>query len=145
MTVYDIALVDRARHIVDIVRVDREGKLHTALVFQVFESESPRGRRQFGVEPREILVADVTADVCEDLVFVAHDRILIFPQDEGPVSHESRKNAEQSAVPQKDSIELDEDYPPPAVGCCEWVKVGLTDSLVCLHPTEIMVFRRGGK
>ena len=77
----DIALVDTARHFIDIVQVGRDGQLRPALAFQAFESKSPGGREEAAIEPREILAADVTGDGRPDLILVAHDRVLVYPQD----------------------------------------------------------------
>ena len=56
--------------------------LQHALNFKVFEARSfqnPIGAG--GGEPREIRIADVTGDTLPDLILVAHDRILIYPQE----------------------------------------------------------------
>jgi hypothetical protein len=80
----DIALVDTSRHFLDIVQVGRDGQVRPALAFQVFEAKSAGGREEGGVEPREIIAADVTGDGRNDLILIAHDRILVYPQDAGP-------------------------------------------------------------
>ncbi len=80
----DVALVDTSRHFLDIVQVGRDGQIRPALAFQVFEAKSAGGREEGGVEPREIIAADVTGDGRTDLVLIAHDRILVYPQDRGP-------------------------------------------------------------
>jgi hypothetical protein len=52
--------------------------------FKIFEEKSYRGERgaaKSGVEPRELIVADVTGDGKNDLVTIIHDRIIIYPQD----------------------------------------------------------------
>ncbi|MBN1817497.1 MAG: VCBS repeat-containing protein [Sedimentisphaerales bacterium] len=43
-----------------------------------FQEESPA---QNIVEPRELLIADVTGDGAADLVTIIHDRIIVYPQD----------------------------------------------------------------
>ena len=48
--------------------------------FKIFESKIFSGGEPREYEPREVLIADVTGDGAEDLVLVAHDRILLYPQ-----------------------------------------------------------------
>ena len=36
-----------------------------------------------GTEPRESAIADVTGDGRADLILLVHDRVLVYPQDDG--------------------------------------------------------------
>jgi hypothetical protein len=79
----DIAMMDTARHFLDIIQVGRDAQIQPALSFQLFESKTVGGRGEGLPEPREILPADVTGDGRADLVFIAHDRVLVYAQDAG--------------------------------------------------------------
>ncbi|MCH2161823.1 MAG: hypothetical protein MK085_08115, partial [Phycisphaerales bacterium] len=56
------------------------GKLHPMASFKIFESKifSAGEPREF--EPRQAIIVDVTGDGLNDMVLLAHDRILIYPQ-----------------------------------------------------------------
>jgi hypothetical protein len=81
----DITMVEYRRNHIEILALDRQTKPVPAMRFQIFEHKSYHqddgGKGKFGVEPRELTVADVTGDGKNDLVAVIHDRIIIYPQD----------------------------------------------------------------
>ncbi|MHC4623053.1 MAG: FG-GAP repeat domain-containing protein [Planctomycetota bacterium] len=81
----DIIMVEYKRNHVEILALDSEMQPIPAMRFKVFEQKSyrddKRGRGHVSVEPRELIIADVTNDGREDLVTVIHDRIIIYPQD----------------------------------------------------------------
>lgn len=53
-----------------------------ALRFKLFEEKSfSSSRSQPGLQPREMLIADVTGDGRNDLIMLCHDRLLLHPQD----------------------------------------------------------------
>lgn len=79
----DLALIDAAEQYLQIVTIGDELHLLPALCFKVFESKSFRGALPGGNEPREGLLADVTGDGRNDVVLLVHDRILVYPQDDG--------------------------------------------------------------
>jgi hypothetical protein len=79
----DLALIDTQSHFIEILRLDADHRPHHALSFKVFEEKSFAEGREGGTEPREGLIADVTGDGKPDLVLLAHDRVLIYPQDDG--------------------------------------------------------------
>jgi hypothetical protein len=79
----DLALIDTQSHFVEILRLDADHRPHHALSFKVFEEKSFAEGREGGTEPREAVIADVTGDGKADLVLLAHDRVLIYPQDDG--------------------------------------------------------------
>jgi FG-GAP-like repeat len=79
----DLALIDTQSHFVEILRLDADHRPHHALSFKVFEEKAFAEGREGGTEPREGLIADVTGDGKADLVLLSHDRVLVYPQDDG--------------------------------------------------------------
>lgn len=79
----DIAVIDTQSQFVDILNYTSGPGLRHALHFKVFEAKSLSGEEKTGVEPREVVIADVTGDGRADLVLLSHDRVLIYPQDDG--------------------------------------------------------------
>jgi len=80
----DIIMVEYKRDHIEILTFDSNNKPISAMRFKIFEEKSYRGERgaaKSGVEPRELIVADVTGDGKNDLVTIIHDRIIIYPQD----------------------------------------------------------------
>ena len=78
----DLALIDTESHYVEILSLDAKDRPHHALQFKVFEEKS-FGGREGGTEPRESAIADVTGDGRADLILLVHDRVLVYPQDDG--------------------------------------------------------------
>ncbi len=79
----DLALIDTQSHFIEILRLDAEHRPHHALQFKVFEEKSFAEGREGGTEPREGVIADVTGDGKADLILLSHDRVLVYPQDDG--------------------------------------------------------------
>lgn len=79
----DLAVIDTRSHYVEILDYDRQLGLRHALHFKVFQEKSLIGENVSTGEPREALIADVTGDERPDLILLAHDRVLIYPQDDG--------------------------------------------------------------
>ena len=79
----DLAMIDTESHYVEILYLDAKDKPHHAFHFKVFEEKSFEGGRGGGTEPRESAIADVTGDGRADLILLAHDRVLVYPQDDG--------------------------------------------------------------
>jgi peptidoglycan hydrolase-like protein with peptidoglycan-binding domain len=80
----DIIMVEYKRDHIEILTPDSNNKLIPAMRFKIFEEKSYRSDRnagKSGVEPRELIIADVTGDGKNDLVTIIHDRIIIYPQD----------------------------------------------------------------
>jgi hypothetical protein len=83
----DLVLADQATARIEILAFNNRAELTSACQFKVFEQPpSARSDRTSGDhgsigEPRYIMVADVTGDGKADLVLLAHDRILIYPQE----------------------------------------------------------------
>jgi hypothetical protein len=78
----DIVLTDTAEHFIEIVTCTSPTELNRALGFKVFERKSFRGVHDL-VEPRDLGIGDVDGDHREDLVLIAHDRVLVYRQDAG--------------------------------------------------------------
>jgi hypothetical protein len=77
----DLVFLESAKHHVDLVRFSPPRELTGAVRWQVFEERTFRGRSGDIAEPREALVADLTADGKSDLAVLVHDRILLYPQE----------------------------------------------------------------
>ncbi|MHC4265856.1 MAG: FG-GAP repeat domain-containing protein [Planctomycetota bacterium] len=81
----DIIMVDFQGNHLEILALDAEIKPLPAMRFKIFEQKSykdaGRGTGRVSVEPRELVIADVTDDGKDDLITVIHDRIIIYPQD----------------------------------------------------------------
>jgi hypothetical protein len=79
----EILMIETRQHRLEILRYTAPRQLQHALAFRVFEQKSFSREGASGTEPREGLVADVTGDGRADLILLAHDRLLIYPQDAG--------------------------------------------------------------
>ncbi len=85
----DIAILDTRSHFVEILDYDPTLGPRHATHFPIFESKSFTRENGGGViEPRESLIADVTGDGRADLILLVHDRILVYPQDDGTAPRE---------------------------------------------------------
>ena len=93
----DIAVVDTRSHFIEILNFDPARGLRHALQFRVFEEKSfSADRNAAGSEPREVMIADVTGDGRSDLLLLAHDRVLLYPQDPGPTDADESAAASAS-------------------------------------------------
>jgi len=79
----DLAVLDTRSHYVELLDYDRKLGLRHALHFKLFEEKSFTAATATGTEPRQALIDDVTNDGRADLIILAHDRVLLFPQDDG--------------------------------------------------------------
>lgn len=78
----DLVAVDTDNNLVELLARDAAGAWGSRLHFKVFDADAHHsGDRGAGQEPREALVADVTGDGRPDLVLLAHDRVLVYPQE----------------------------------------------------------------
>jgi len=78
----DLAVIEAKDHFVEILTFDPEENLVRANKFRVFAKKRFRGssRESGGAgEPREIHIADLTGDGRDDLLLIAHDRLLLYP------------------------------------------------------------------
>ena len=81
----DIAVMDTRSKFIELLNFDPKKGLRHALHFKVFESKgfARTSAQTSSVQPREAVIADVTADGRADLLLLTHDRILLYPQDSG--------------------------------------------------------------
>ncbi len=79
----DLALLETESHHVELLDFSKELGLRHALAFKLFESKGISEREKSQTEPRESLIADVTGDGLDDLILLSHDRVLVYPQDDG--------------------------------------------------------------
>lgn len=81
----DLAITDTRSHFIEIVQYRRTTGFQHALYFRVYEQKSFRKDEEDtrDAEPREAAVADVTGDGLADLILLSHDRLLVYPQDDG--------------------------------------------------------------
>jgi hypothetical protein len=79
----DVTVLDGGEQMADILTFSAAGRLLPALSFKVFETRMFSGGERREFEPSMGQVADVTGDGLADLLFLAHDRILIYPQATG--------------------------------------------------------------
>lgn len=93
----DVAVVDTQLQSIDIVNFLPGTGFRHALQFKVFETKNLATEERAGTEPREALVADVTGDGRPDLILLAHDRVLVYPQDPGDGAAPTAVGAIQSA------------------------------------------------
>jgi len=79
----DLVMVEFRRNHFEILALDSAFTPTPAMRFKIFEEKTYARTKLAGaaVEPRELTIADVTADGKDDLVTVIHDRIIIYPQD----------------------------------------------------------------
>lgn len=78
----DVAMFDVIKHNLEIV-TRRGDQLVHAISFKVFEEKNFGRRSSDGAQPREAVVADVTGDGRDDLILLVHDRVIVYPQDDG--------------------------------------------------------------
>ncbi len=76
----DVVALDAGRQAAIVMSLSDRGRLVPMTDFTVFETKIFSGGEPREYEPREVVIADVTGDGADDLVMVAHDRILVMPQ-----------------------------------------------------------------
>lgn len=80
----DLAMLDTQKHYVEVLDYDPTLGPRHAVHFPVFEEKNFSGEKRGGaIEPREATITDVTGDGRADLVLLVHDRVLVYPQDDG--------------------------------------------------------------
>jgi di/tricarboxylate transporter len=79
----DVVVLDGGEQMADILTFSQAERLLHALAFKVFETRLFSGGDRQEFEPNSGQIADVTGDGLADLVLMAHDRILIYPQAKG--------------------------------------------------------------
>ncbi|MBL9141939.1 MAG: hypothetical protein JNK53_08745, partial [Phycisphaerae bacterium] len=79
----DAVVLDGGEQMAQILTFSQAERLLYALGFKVFETRLFSGgdRREF--EPSMGVIKDVTGDGLDDLLLLAHDRVLLYPQATG--------------------------------------------------------------
>jgi hypothetical protein len=78
---FDLIAVDGQNHVVEIL-VKESTNWESRMFWEVFEQNLHyQGRTGSSVEPREVVLADLTGDGKLDFAFLVHDRILFYPQE----------------------------------------------------------------
>jgi hypothetical protein len=80
---HDVAAFDTSTHFVEVLDYAPDAGLRRGVHFKLFEEKSFTAQQAAGTEPRESLIADVTGDGRADLILLTHDRVLLYPQDDG--------------------------------------------------------------
>lgn len=75
----DVAVLETNDHFVEVLTFGPDESLVRATKFKVFARKQYRDRGMDVPEPRSIMIADVTGDTIDDLILIAHDRILLYP------------------------------------------------------------------
>ncbi len=73
-----IAMDDRNSRVLDIL-VRKDDAWHSSLRFAVFDKRVDDGNQDGSREPRELLVEDLDGDGRDDIIILAHDRVLFYP------------------------------------------------------------------
>ena len=89
----DVAMFDVVEHNVEIMTRRGESLVH-AINFKIFEGKSFGRRSSDGAQPREALVTDVTGDGRDDLILLVHDRVIVYPQDDGKTNDTPQPDAD---------------------------------------------------
>lgn len=84
----ELVLLDGSSNRVELIEKNGDS-FSSHSYFRVFDTDRHfQGRQGAPLEPREMLLADVTADGLNDLVFLVHDRVLVYPGRSRPVRSE---------------------------------------------------------
>ena len=81
----DLISLDAGEQMCEIFTFTESGRMLYATGFQVFESRLFSGGQPREYEPRQAIISDVTGDGAADLLLLAHDRVLLYPQMTAPV------------------------------------------------------------
>lgn len=80
----DVVMLDAGQQMAEILTFSEAERLLLANQFEVFESRLFSGGEPREFEPSMGWIADVTGDSKGDLILLAHDRILLYPQQSQP-------------------------------------------------------------
>jgi hypothetical protein len=80
----DVVALDAGEQMCEVLTFSQAGNLFYAMGFEVFESRlfTAGSGRQY--EPSMVVIDDVTGDGADDLILLAHDRVLLYPQMTAP-------------------------------------------------------------
>lgn len=76
----DLVSLDAGEQMCEIFTFTEAHHLLYATSFKVFESKIFSGGEPKEFEPKQVIIDDITGDGAADLVLLAHDRVLIYPQ-----------------------------------------------------------------
>lgn len=76
----DMVSLDAGEQMCEIFTFTEAKRMLYATGFKVFETKMFSGGEPREYEPSECVIADITGDGANDLVLLAHDRVLIYPQ-----------------------------------------------------------------
>lgn len=80
----DVVVLDAREQMCQIFTFSASRKLHAATEFEVFQSRLFARGEPRTFEPSYALIADLTGDGADDLLLLAHDRVIIYPQMTAP-------------------------------------------------------------
>ncbi len=75
----DLAVTDSSEHFVEILTFGPDESLVLATKFRIFAKKQYQVGDHEGIQPHWVAIEDVTNDGHDDLLFIAHDRILLYP------------------------------------------------------------------
>lgn len=77
----DLLAIDGSANVADLLMRTEDG-WSSRIYWEIFEQDMHyQGRKGANLEPREVLIEDFTGDGRPDLVFLVHDRLLMYPQE----------------------------------------------------------------
>jgi hypothetical protein len=76
----DLVVLDANERMCEIYTFSASRRLHPATEFEVFQTRRFSGGQSRESEPSAATVAELTGDGASDLLLLAHDRLLIYPQ-----------------------------------------------------------------
>lgn len=82
----DMVSLDAGEQMFEIFTFTEADRMLFATAFPIFESKIFSGGEPKEFEPRQIVIADVTGDQAADILLLAHDRVLIYPQMTAPAA-----------------------------------------------------------
>lgn len=80
----DLVSLDAGEQMIEIFTFSESGTMLHAASWKVFESRLFSGGEPRQFEPSACVIADVTGDGADDLLLLAHDRVLLYPQTTRP-------------------------------------------------------------
>ena len=77
----DLVALDAGEQMLEIFTFTDGGKMLYATEFKIFETRIFSSGEPSEYEPSQVFIADLTGDGENDIVLLAHDRVLIYPQE----------------------------------------------------------------